>query len=277
VITALVKFGGEVVREAATLAGVLADVARLEREGWRFVLCHGGGPQLTELQARLGQHPTMIGGRRVTDAATLQAAKQVLAGEVATDVAAAACAAGLRAVAFSGVSAGLVRARRLPPQQVRGSEEPVDYGLVGEVTAVDPRLVQHLWQGGYTPIVSPLGVDVSAVYNINADTVAVEIAAALRVDHLFLMTSVPGVLRDLRDPSSRVPNMTVSEIRRGLDDGTITGGMIPKVKDVLRHLGTSIGGAYVMAASPGALQAEVSQPGSRGTVLLPDGLGSEDR
>lgn len=269
--TAVLKFGGEVVADAAALAGVLRDVASLHAAGWRLVLCHGGGPQANALQERLGLVPHKIAGRRVTDAATLQVMKCVLAGELSVDVVAAGAAAGLRAVGISGVSAGLVTARRRPPVRVPGGgPEPVDFGLVGDIVEVRPELLLHLWAGGYTPVVNTLGIDPARgeVFNINADTVASAIAATLRVDHLFLMTGVPGVLRDKDDPSTRIPRLTGEEARAAVASGVIVGGMIPKVEEALANIALGIGAVHILGARPGALQAEAEHPGSCGTVLV---------
>jgi acetylglutamate kinase len=135
--TAVLKFGGEVVADAAALAGVLADVAALVASGWRLVLCHGGGPQANALQERLGLVPQKVAGRRITDAATLQVMKCVLAGELSVDVAAAGAAAGLSAVGLSGVSAGLVTARRRPPLVIASAgPDPIDFGLVGDIVEI---------------------------------------------------------------------------------------------------------------------------------------------
>ncbi len=269
--TAVLKFGGEVVADAAALAGVLRDVAALSAAGWRLVLCHGGGPQANALQERLGLVPHKVAGRRVTDAATLQVMKCVLAGELSVDVVAAGAAAGLRAVGVSGVSAGLVTARRRPPITIAGAgPEPIDFGLVGDIVEIRPELLTHLWAGGYTPVVNTLGIDPDRgeVYNINADTVSSAIAAALRVDHLFLMTGVPGVLRDREDPGSRIPRLTAAEARAAIAAGVIVGGMIPKVEEALANIALGIGAVHILGAQAGALAAEASQPGSRGTVLV---------
>lgn len=274
--TAVLKFGGEVIADAPALAAVLADVARLAASGWRFAICHGGGPQANALQERLGLVPRKVAGRRVTDAATLQVMKYVLAGELSVDVVAAALAAGLGgAVGISGVSAGLVTARRRPPVKVSGGgDEPVDFGLVGDVVEIRTALIEHLWAGGFTPVINTLGVDAARqgdscpVYNINADTVSSAIAGALRVDHLFLMTGVPGVLRDKDDPTTRIARLTDAEARQAIDRGVIVGGMIPKVEEALDNLARGIGAVHVLGATAGALQAEADAPGSVGTVLV---------
>jgi len=269
--TAVLKFGGEVVADAAALAGVLADVAALVASGWRVVLCHGGGPQANALQERLGLVPHKVAGRRVTDAATLQVMKCVLAGELSVDVASAGAAAGLLTVGVSGVSAGLVTARRRPPIVIAGAgPEPIDFGLVGDVVEIRTGLITHLWAGGYTPVVNTLGIDPAKgeIYNINADTVASAIAAALKVDHLFLMTGVPGVLGNKDDPATRIPRLTAAEARAAIASGVIVGGMIPKVEEALANIELGIGAVHILGATAGALQAEAQHPGSRGTVLV---------
>jgi acetylglutamate kinase len=277
--TAVLKLGGEVVADTPLLMSILREAAGLVRRGWRIAVCHGGGPQANALQSRLGLPVVKVGGRRVTDAATLQVVKQVLAGEVAVDVVAAAALAGLRAVAVSGVSADLVTAHRRPPRVVSGGgPDPIDFGFVGDVTAIDPSLVLHLWQGGYTPVVATLAIADPAeraadpsrpaqVYNVNADTVASALAAALAVDHLFLWTDVPGVLRDKDDPATRIPRLDAASARRAIADGTIVGGMIPKVEEALENLGRGIRTVHILGARSGSLAGEAEQPGSCGTVL----------
>ncbi|MEE9381868.1 MAG: acetylglutamate kinase [Nannocystaceae bacterium] len=271
---AVLKFGGEVVADAPALAGVLAEVTSLTRSGWRFALCHGGGPQANALQAELGLKPIKVGGRRVTDIATLRVMKQVLAGQVSVDVVAAASAVGLDAVGISGVSAGLVTARRRPPKIVSGGgPKPVDFGLVGDVLRIRRGLVLHLWAGGYTPVINTLGIGEAEppgpcpVFNINADTVASALAASLGADHLFLMTGVPGVLRDKDDPSTRIPRLGATTARQAIADGTIVGGMIPKVEEALENLALGIRAVHIVGSEPGTLTAEAKSPGARGTVV----------
>lgn len=274
--SAVLKFGGDVVQDTDRLVAVLREVAALVDAGWRFLLCHGGGPQASSLQRRLGLEVAKVGGRRVTDAATLQVMKQVLGGEVSVDVVAAAQAAGLSAVGVSGVSAGTVTARRRPPIVVSGGgPEPVDFGLVGEVVALNTGLIEHLWRGGFTPVLNTLGVSAGpeggpacAVYNINADTVAARLAAALRVDHLFLMTGVPGVLRDKDDPATRIPRLTAGGARAAIADGVVVGGMIPKIEEALRQIEAGIGAVHILGADADGLRREALDAGSAGTVLV---------
>jgi acetylglutamate kinase len=272
---AVLKVGGDVVSHPEALGELLRDVATLVGKGWRFAICHGGGPQASDLSRRLGIATNKVGGRRVTDEATLKVMKQVLAGEVNVDLVATALAAGLDAIGISGVSAGLVHARRRPPIVVSGGgDEPVDFGYVGDVVGIRTELLEHLWAGGYTPVINTLGVDTEAegaaapIFNINADTVASRIAGALGADHLFALTNVPGVLRDKDDPSTRIPRLSANEARQAIADGVIVGGMIPKIEEALRNLERGIGAIHVLGVGAGALAEEAEAPGSRGTVLV---------
>lgn len=277
--TAVLKFGGEIVADTARLVSAMREVRELVDEGWRFVLCHGGNPQANALTARLGLAKKQVGGRRITDADTLRVMKQVLAGECNVDVVAAARGQGLRAVGISGVSAGLVTAVRRGPKVMTGcGPEPIDFGFVGDISEIHTGLIELLWDDDYTPVLNTLGASagpvdesgVCEVYNINADTVSSAVAAALRVDHLFLMTGVPGVLRDKDDVSTRIPRLTEAEARRAIADGVIVGGMIPKVEEALANLAAGIGAVHIVGAERGYVGSEAHQPGSVGTVLVPD-------
>jgi len=154
--------------------------------------------------------------------------------------------------------------------------DPVDFGFVGEIEHIDPGLIRHLWQGGYTPVLNTLGIEaapapgeaVCQVYNINADTVSAAIAGALGADHLFLMSGVPGVLKDKDDPSSRIPRLTETEAREAIATDVIVGGMIPKIEEALRNLAAGIGAIHILGPAPDALTGEARQPGSTGTVLV---------
>ncbi len=267
--TLVVKFGGDVVADQQSLASVLAAVRGQLAAGARVVLCHGGGPQANALSSRLGLTPTKVGGRRVTDAATLEVMKYVLAGAVNVDVVAASRAAGIpQAVGLSGVSDGLVSAVRRPPKVVSGSDgKPVDFGFVGDVVEIRTGVITHLLAGGYMPVVNTLGIDAAgAVYNINADTISTALAGALAADDLYLITGVPGVLRDKDDPTTRLPRLTASEARQAIAEGVIVGGMIPKVEEALKQLSRGLRAVHILGAE--GFVADLANPGSAGTTLI---------
>ena len=262
---AVIKFGGEVVGGPG-LGVVLDDVAGLLARGWRILLCHGGGPQTTALGERLGLTTTKVLGQRVTDGETLRAACQAIAGEVGTEVVAQAWRHDIRAM---GMSAGVIHARRRAPVAVEGEPEPVDYGLVGDITRLELDALYSCWERGYTPVLNPIGVGEGPepLLNINGDTAAAALARELGADHLFAVTSVPGVLRDRHDPQTRIPRLDPAGVREAIADGTIQGGMIPKVESALAAL-EGARAVHILAPEAGAIVAAADQPGCRGTVFL---------
>lgn len=267
----VVKIGGELAQAPRQLAdGVGAAVRKFLDAGIRVAIVHGAGPQASALSERLGIEKKMVGGRRVTDAPTLEVMKMALAGQVAVDVAAALRLAGVPAICTSGVSAGLVDAVRRKPMVVSGGPpEPVDFGLVGDVSNVNRQAFEAIAAGGLVPVLSSLcGSEEGQVYNVNADTVATRVAAALEADRLFLVSGVPGVLADRHDPSTRIPRLTPALARAKIEEGVIQGGMIPKVEESLAMLEKGIGAIHVLGLDPiGSLLGEAADPGSHGTVF----------
>ena len=261
--TVVVKLGGEVVG-GDKMAALAADLRALVDGGRRVVVTHGGGPQATALSKKLGLEPRMVGGRRVTDAATLDVMKMVIAGQVNVDLCAALRAAGLRPLGLHDV----VRAHKRPPRVVSGGgPDPIDFGHVGDVDGFDLPLVERVLDGGWLPVVACLGHGGDgAVYNINADIVANQLAGALKADALVLVTGAPGVLRDLHDPSTRIPRLTVDEGKRAIADGVVSGGMIPKLEESFAALSLGARAIYIVA---GEVARAVREPGSVGTVLVP--------
>lgn len=268
----VVKIGGEVI--AGEELPVLAkDVRALVAEGAQVAVVHGGGPQASALAHKLGLATQKIGGRRVTDRATLDVMKMVVCGQLNVDLCAALVAAGVQAVGLHGASALAVRAEKRPPRVVTGGGDlPVDLGLVGDITGFHMPLFEVLLSAGYVPVLACLGADAQGnVYNVNADLVANQLAAALKADRLFLVTSVPGVLRDLRDPHSRLPVLTVMQARRAIAEGVVTGGMIPKLEEAIVVLGQGVGAIHIVGKLlPGDLLREAEVPGSVGTALVSD-------
>jgi len=269
--TIVIKLGGEIV-ESPELDLIAADLRTLI-DGWhRVVIVHGGGPQASALQKRLGLEPKMIAGRRFTDEATLDVMKYVLAGQLNVELCARLLARGVMPVGLHGASGHMVQAVRRPPRVMQGAgPEPVDLGLVGDVTGFNLALLGDLWERRYVPVIACLGCDRNGqVLNINGDTVASQLAGSLHADALVLVTSAPGVLRDLKDPSSRLPRIGRAEFERLVSDGTISGGMIPKLEE---SFGILAGGAQSVVIigklAAGDLARAVLEPGSAGTVLEP--------
>ncbi|MBX3159907.1 MAG: acetylglutamate kinase [Deltaproteobacteria bacterium] len=266
----VVKIGGEVIGsgEAASLA---ADLRVLVEGGARVGIVHGGGPQATALQKQLGLETRQVAGRRVTDAATLDVMKMAVAGKLNVDLCAALVAAGLSPVGLHGASALVVRAARRPPKVYAGAgPDPIDLGFVGDVTGFNLALLETLWAAGHVPTIACLGADErGAVYNINADLVGNQLAAALRAERLFLVTSTPGVLRDLDDPASRLTRITCAEARDAIASGVVTGGMITKLEEAMAVVDQGVGAIHILGKlAPGDLVRAVREPGSVGTTLV---------
>ena len=266
----VLKLGGEVV-QGEYMAAVAADVAAMRAAGERVVVVHGGGPQATELQKRLGQTPNVVAGRRITDAATLDVMKMTVAGKVNVDLCSAFLAAGARPIGLHGASGLVIQAVKRPPRVVSGAgPDPIDFGLVGDVTGVNRDLIALLADAGFVPVVACLGADVhGAVYNINADIVANKVAALLNARALVLVTDVPAVLRDVSDPASRIARMTAAEGKEAIASGVVTKGMIPKLEESFAAIAQGVKAIYIVGRlAKGDLAKAVREPGTVGTVLV---------
>lgn len=269
--TIVVKLGGEVIASGA-MAAIAADVAELSGRGDFLVVVHGGGAQVTELQTKLGQTPTVIGGRRVTDAAALEIIKMVVAGKMNVDVCAALVAAGARPVGLHGASSLVVNASKRPPRVVSGGgPAPIDFGLVGDVVGTNRELIALLSAAGYVPVIACIGADAQgSVFNINADVVAANLAAELDAQAVVLVSDVSGVLRDVGDPRSRIERLTVAEGRRAIAEGIVTKGMIPKLEESFAALAKGVRAVHIVGGlAKGDLVRTVTHPGAIGTVVIP--------
>jgi len=267
----VIKLGGEVV-QGPYMPIIAADVAEMRAAGTPGVIVHGGGPQASDLQRRLGQTPKIIGGRRVTDGDTLEVMKMTVAGKVNVDLCAALVAAGAKPVGLHGASACTVLASRRPPKLVSGGgDTPVDFGFVGDVIGVNDALISLLTNDGYVPVLACLGADQrGGVYNINADAVANQVAIRLDAEALVLVTDVPGVMRDIKDPASRIGRMTLADGQRAIDDGVVTKGMIPKLEESFAAIAQGVRAVFIVGnLAKGDLARAVAHPGEVGTVLVP--------
>ncbi|MBI4954870.1 MAG: acetylglutamate kinase [Myxococcales bacterium] len=270
-MTLVVKLGGEVLAGPAR-ATLATELAALWSSQKKVVVVHGGGPQTSELQERLGQKPRKIAGRRVTDEGALDAIKMMVCGKLNVELCAALVAAGLRPVGLHGASSLVVEARRRPPKVLSGAgPEPVDLGLVGDVVGVGHELLALLLGAGHVPVVACLGcARDGSTYNINADVVANGIAVGLAATALVLVTGAPGVLRDVADPSSRLPRLSRAASAAAVADGTVTEGMIPKLEEAFLAIDAGVGRVHIVGQlAPGDLARALAEPGSVGTVLEP--------
>jgi acetylglutamate kinase len=265
VTRAVVKLGGDVLAPGG-LTVVAGQLAEARAAGHRLVVVHGGGPQASEVSRRLGLEPRIVGGRRITDEATLDVMKMVVAGKLNVDLVAALRAAGVPAVGVSGTS-GLIRAHRRPPRVVSGGgAEAVDFGLVGDVDGFDVGLIDVLEAAGRLVVIACLGGDGGGgVFNINADVVASGLAVAVGAGVLVACTAVGGVRRDKDDPASRIARLTAAEARAAIADGVVQGGMIPKLEEAFTSLEAGVGQVHIVGA--GEIVRTLEEPGSVGTLL----------
>jgi acetylglutamate kinase len=259
----VVKVGGRVVGRKDMLDALVEDVCLLQQVGIRVVLVHGGGSQATELSKRLGIEPKLVDGRRVTDAATLEVAKMVYGGSLNVDILATFRAHETPAVGVSGVDAGLVVAKK----RAVGA---VDYGFVGDIESVDPKVLTTLLDAGMTPVVACLGADAEgSVLNINADSVAEAVARALKAEKLVVVTDTEGILQDVGNPSSLVSYADIEEVSAMKSSGRLTGGMLPKVAACIRALQGGVRRTHIInGLKPGALLRETFTNAGCGTMIV---------
>src|SRR6266496_3405370 len=211
--TFVVKLSGKATENHDNLISLAEELALLHQVGIRICVVHGGGKQLTELALKMGVEQTIIDGRRVTDDATLEMAKMIFAGKINTDIRSALRNRSVEAVGLSGIDGNIVHAERRPPKEIlnrdTGQKEQVDFGNVGDIVQINTRLLCVLLDHGYLPVVSSLGADAEgAVFNINADTIATEIAIQLKAEKLILLSDVNGIYLDSSDPASRLSRLT---------------------------------------------------------------------
>ncbi len=269
----VVKLGGRPLADSRVLDALAGDLAVLHARGARLTVVHGGGPQLSRLSDRMGIRTRKINGRRVTCAETLRLAKMVFAGEISTDVVAALRRHGAHAVGLTGVDGGVISAVRRSPVEMTNREtgrvEVVDFQHVGDIYGVDATMLRLLADNGFIPVVASLAADdAGEVLNINADTVAADLAIALGADRLFMMSDVPGVLRDVGDPATRIPELTVDGARELIRGGVVGDGMIPKLDGALRTLEGGVAAVHLMdGRAPHAILDEAAAPGSHGTTI----------
>lgn len=272
--TFVVKLSGKATEDAANLASLTEELALIHQVGIRLCVVHGGGKQLTDLASQMGVEQTIINGRRVTDDATLEMAKMIFAGKINTDILASLRYRGTEAVGLSGVDGNIVRAVRRPPKEIlnreTGTREHVDFGHVGDVVEINARLLCVLLDQGYLPVVSSLGADDEGmVFNINADTIASEIAVQLKAEKLILLSDIDGFYLRAGEPESKLSRLSLEEAESFLREGAATGGMIPKLQNITQLLRRGVGSAHIINGSlRNALLAEVFTDEGTGTMIV---------
>jgi acetylglutamate kinase len=266
----VLKASGAVFGNPDATRALMEQVAILHQIGIRVVIVHGGGEQLTGIQQSMGIEPRMVAGRRVTDAKSIEVTSMVLNGLVNTQILGICRELAINAVGVSGVDAGLIRAHKRPPVVVEG--ETVDYGFVGDIDLVDSKVLQQLLDDGLMPVVSPVSCDdKGTLLNINADTVAAALGAALKAEKLLLVTGAAGILESLEDPRSLVSYTDLAGLKRLKDQGSLKDGMLPKAKAIEDAIRGGVHRVHCISyKTPDSVLAEVFTNEGTGTLIVAD-------
>jgi acetylglutamate kinase len=262
--TVVVKYGGAAMKDSTLKDKVIRDIVFLASVGVRPVVVHGGGPEINTWLDKLGIAPQFKDGLRVTDAATMDVVEMVLVGRVNKELVSLINQAGGRAVGLCGKDGGLIKARPVGNQGI---------GFVGEVNTIDPGVVECLVNSDYIPVISSVAADETGqAHNINADTVAGEVAAALGAEKLILLTDTPGILEDYKNPSTLLTKLDIQQARDLIANGIVAGGMIPKVNCCVRSLAQGVRAAHIIDGRiPHALLLEIFSHEGIGSMIVASG------
>ena len=268
---AVIKVGGDILLDEEQKTGLGDNIRSLIEQGWQVIVLHGGGPQLSDMQARRGIEPRKIGGRRITSKEDLQLVKQVLCGEVNVDLVASLQSQGVNALGCHGASGQIIQAVKRPPRIVSGSgPEPIDFGEVGDVVSVNRSLLHNLTDIGLVPVIASLGISGEGdIFNINADTTVVKIARQLPADLLIFVTGIGGIYQDIKDPGSRFASLNQTLAKQYIDRGVIVDGMIPKVEEALSLLESGVDAIVIVdTRKPEAFSSIARGESSYGTRII---------
>ena len=261
--TVVVKYGGNAMISEELKNAVMSDIVLMQLVGINVVLVHGGGPEISAMLKKIGKESRFVKGMRYTDQETMDIVQMVLCGKVNKDLVATLNRSGGSAVGLCGLDGGMLQA-------VRRREDGVDYGLVGDIVAVDPKPIQDAIASGFIPVISTVaqGVDAETSYNVNADTAAAKVATALGAEKLILLTDVRGLLRDPRDESTLIPELQLSSVPALVREGVVSGGMIPKVDCCVEAVRSGVKSAVILDGRvPHSLLIELLSDAGVGTML----------
>ncbi|ADZ09206.1 acetylglutamate kinase [Methanobacterium lacus] len=247
----MIKYGGHAMIDSDAMSSTARDTVLLKYVGMEPMVVHGGGPEISRSMSKLGKEPKFIGGLRITDSETMDIVKMVLVGKINTDIVSKVCLHGGKGIGISGKDNQLIKANKKAPHVMvdnsTGEEITVDLGLVGEIESVNTEIMEMLAENNYIPIVSPIGVDeVGNTLNLNADTVAGDIAAKMEAEKLIILTDVPGILEDPKDPETLIKKVKVDEIKDLIDNGIVKDGMIPKVLTCVNAVENGVKSAHII-------------------------------
>lgn len=269
--TVVIKYGGNAMVNTELKQSVIQDITLLKYVGMRPVVVHGGGPEITKTLTQLGKETTFVSGLRVTDAETVSIAEMVLVGKINTEIVSLLNRHGAKAVGLSGKDADLIIAKKHYAEvHENGNVKTVDIGFVGDVEDINTDILNTLLDRGYTPVIAPIGVGRdNESYNINADYVAGEVAGALGAEKLIMLTDVEGIYRDYHDKSSFISTLSLTEAQEMIKDGTIGGGMIPKVETCIKALQGGTGKTHIIdGRQPHSILLEIFTAQGIGTQVV---------
>jgi len=241
----LIKYGGHAMVDDDAKSSTARDTVLLKYVGMKPLFVHGGGPEISRSMNKLGKESKFIKGLRVTDEETMEIIEMVLVGKISTEIVSELIKHDGDAISLSGKDSSLIFAHKKPASKI--DEEIVDLGLVGEVDCINTDLLEMFINNDYIPVISPVGIDeYGNSLNLNADTAAGEVASAIDAEKLIILTDVPGVLRDPSDPTSLIQKIRVSEVPRLIEEGIITGGMIPKIETCVKAIENGVKSCHII-------------------------------
>ncbi len=265
--TIVIKFGGNAMVDEHLQKTFAHDVALLKLIGLNPIVVHGGGPQIDQALKRLGKEGTFLQGMRVTDAETMEVVEWVLGGQVQQDIVMMINQAGGKAVGLTGKDGGLIKAKKKLMDNAENPDQPLDIGYVGEIQSIDPAVIKALQNDQFIPVISPIGFNEedNAVYNINADLVAGRLAQVLMAEKLVLLTNIPGVLDKDKNLLRRLNTKSINDLA---EDGTISGGMLPKLAGALEAANAGVNSVHIIDGRvPHSLLLEILTNDGVGTMI----------
>ena len=243
----LIKYGGHAMIDDEAMSSTARDTVLLKYVGMKPIIVHGGGPEISRSMDKLGKEPEFIQGLRVTDEETMEIIEMVLVGKISTEIVSELIKHDGDAISLSGKDSSLIFAHKKGASKIEGIDGEIDLGLVGEVDCINTDLLDMFVENEYIPVISPIGIaEDGTSLNLNADTAAGEVASAVGAEKLIILTDVPGVLRDPNDPDSLIKKIRVDEVPKLIEEGILTGGMIPKIETCVKALENGVKSCHII-------------------------------
>ena len=266
----LIKYGGHAMVDDEAMSSTARDTVLLKYVGMKPLIVHGGGPEISRSMDKLGKEPKFIKGLRVTDEETMEIIEMVLVGKISTEIVSELIRHDGEAISLSGKDSSLIFAHKKGASKIEGSEEEIDLGLVGEVDSINTDLLEMFLENNYIPVISPIGISENGTsLNLNADTAAGEVASSINAEKLIILTDVPGVLRDPDDPSSLIQKIRISEVPQLIEEGIISGGMIPKIETCVNAIENGVKSCHIIdGRKKHSLLLEIFTTEGIGTMIL---------